>query len=132
GEIRAVDHLEKASHAEPELCAPSVPLTNPAARLGFCVSVLPIQFRQGSPYLPAQGLWLDAREPQIERVFVSHAHSDHIAEHKEIILSAPTAKLMQVRLPGTRQEHVLDFGETRRFVHHNGCFDVTLFPAGHI
>src|SRR5438874_6708275 len=55
-------------------------LTNNAARLRFCVSVLRIEFRQGSPHLPALGLWLDAHEPQVERVFVSHAHSDHIAE----------------------------------------------------
>ena len=78
------------------------------------------------------GLWLDAHEPQVQKVFVSHAHSDHIAEHKEIILSAPTAKLMQIRLPGRRREHVLNFGEQRHFKFDNAGFDLTLLPAGHI
>jgi len=52
---------------------------------------------------------------------------------KEIILSAPTAKLMQVPPARNAAEHVLDFLVSRGgFVHHNGCFDLTLFPAGHI
>jgi DNA ligase-1 len=39
---------------------------------------------------------------------------------------------MQVRLPGTRNEHVLKFGEQRRFEHRDANFEITLFPAGHI
>src|SRR6202035_2900867 len=60
--------------------------------------------------------------------FVSHAHSDHIAPHKEIVLSERTARLMQARLPGKRHEHVVPFGELRR-VHD---VDLMLLPAGHI
>src|SRR5262249_6758007 len=60
--------------------------------------------------------------------FVSHAHSDHIAPHAEIIVSEPTARLMQNRLPGPRTEHILPFCE-RRTVH---GLDVMLLPAGHI
>src|SRR6266478_5191039 len=78
-------------------------------------------------YLPAQDLWLDPWDAK-RFAFVSHAHSDHIAPHDEIIVSERTARLMQARLPGTRIEHVLPFGE-RRTVHD---VDVTLLPAGHI
>src|ERR1700724_4018553 len=78
-------------------------------------------------YLPAKDLWLDPREPK-GFAFVSHAHSDHIAPHEEIVLSERTARLLQARMPGTRTEHVLPFGEQRR-VHD---VDLTLLPAGHI
>jgi len=74
------------------------------------VSVLRIEFRERNLHLPEIGLWLDPHEPQPGKVFISHAHSDHIAEHREVILSGPTAKLMRARLPGNRQEHALDFG----------------------
>src|SRR5438477_34106 len=78
-------------------------------------------------YLPAQDLWLDPREAK-RFAFISHAHGDHIAPHEEIILSERTARLLQARMPGTRIEHVLPFGEQRRV--HDA--DVTLLPAGHI
>lgn len=78
-------------------------------------------------YVPAHDLWLDPWEPK-PFAFVSHAHSDHIAPHAEVILSERTARLMQARMPGTRIEHVLPFGEQRR-VHD---VDLTLLPAGHI
>src|ERR1700682_34902 len=78
-------------------------------------------------YLPAQDLWLDPWEAK-RFAFVSHAHSDHIAPHDEIILSERTARIMQARLPGTRIEHVLPFGE-KRTVHD---LNVMLLPAGHI
>ncbi|MBV9618868.1 MAG: DNA ligase, partial [Verrucomicrobia bacterium] len=78
-------------------------------------------------YLSAQDLWLDPREPK-HFAFVSHAHSDHIASHEEVVLSERTARLMQARMPGTRIEHVLPFGEQHRI--HD--VDLTLLPAGHI
>ena len=78
-------------------------------------------------YLPAHDLWLDPWEAK-RFAFVSHAHSDHIAPHQEMILSERTARLMQARMPGTRIEHVLPFGEQHR-VHD---VDLTLLPAGHI
>jgi len=77
--------------------------------------------------LRAQDLWLDPWDAR-RFAFVSHAHSDHIAPHQEIIVSERTARLMQARLPGKRIEHVLPFGQTRT-VHD---VDVTLLPAGHI
>ncbi len=84
-------------------------------------------------YMPALGLWLDPHVPKTgsEKVFVSHAHSDHTAAHREVILSRPTSTLMQARVPGVRQEHVLDFGERKHF--EDGIdYDLTLLPAGHI
>ena len=77
--------------------------------------------------LPAHRLWLDPWEAK-PFAFVSHAHSDHIAAHAEIIASTGTARLMQARLGGKRQEHVLEFGTPKRFAN----FQITLLPAGHI
>lgn len=78
-------------------------------------------------FLPDQNLWLDPFDAK-PFAFVSHAHSDHIAAHEEIIVSERTARLMQARLPGKRHEHVLAFGERSNVQ----GLDVTLLPAGHI
>ncbi|HSU56190.1 MAG TPA: ATP-dependent DNA ligase [Candidatus Dormibacteraeota bacterium] len=98
------------------------------------MSFLKLEFVAGSVHLPELGLWLDAHEPETgpERVFVSHAHSDHTAAHREVILSAPTSRLMQARVPGERLEHVLEFGETREFTYAGKMFRIKLVPAGHI
>lgn len=86
-----------------------------------------VNFNNGV-HLPQIGWWLDARKPQ-HRAFVSHAHGDHIAAHREILATRQTASLMRLRLGGKRQETILDYGEpwTADF----GC-EVKLFPAGHI
>lgn len=86
-----------------------------------------VEFRAGV-WLPQIGWWLDAHFPQ-SRAFVSHAHSDHIAPHGEILCSAGTSRLMQARMPGQRTEHVLPFGQTEPLT--ADCA-VTLHPAGHI
>ncbi|HOP97575.1 MAG TPA: ATP-dependent DNA ligase [Verrucomicrobiota bacterium] len=93
-----------------------------------------MEFHRGGVHLPELGLWLDASEPQTgpERVFVSHAHSDHMEAHREVILSAPTARLMRARMEGERVERVLDFGNPAVFVHEEREFRITLLPAGHI
>src|SRR5437870_12422923 len=88
--------------------------------------MIDVRYERGV-FLPQQNLWLDPWDPKAF-AFVSHAHSDHIAPHKEIIVSERTARLMQARLPGKRHEHVLPFGE-RRSIHDVA---VTLLPAGHI
>jgi DNA ligase-1 len=88
--------------------------------------MLEVRYHHGV-FLPAHDLWLDPWEPK-RFAFVSHAHSDHIAPHKEMILSERTARLMQARMPGTRIEHVLPFGESRRIYN----VDLMLLPAGHI
>jgi DNA ligase-like protein len=78
-------------------------------------------------YLPQQDFWLDPWDAK-PFAFVSHAHSDHIALHQEVIVSERTARLLQVRLPGSRIAHALPFGEKRSI----RCIDVMLIPAGHI
>ena len=88
--------------------------------------MIDVQYQRGV-YLSHQDLWLDPWDAK-RFAFVSHAHSDHIAPHDEVIVSERTARLMQARLPATRIEHALSFGE-RRTVHD---VDVTLLPAGHI
>ncbi len=77
--------------------------------------------------MPEQNLWLDPRDAK-PLAFVSHAHSDHIAPHAEIIVSERTARLMQARMPGKRREHVVPFSQ-RVTVH---GMEVVLLPAGHI
>ena len=86
-----------------------------------------VQFRNGV-WLPQVGWWLDAHAP-VARSFVSHAHSDHIAAHREILCSAGTARLLRARLAAGRIEHVLSFGQTEPLT---GDSTVTLHPAGHI
>lgn len=95
------------------------------ASVVYC-GVLDIRYERGV-YLPRQQLWLDPWDPK-PFAFVSHAHSDHIAPHKEIIVSERTARLMQARVPGKRIEHVLAFREKHRI--HD--LDLMLLPAGHI
>ena len=79
-------------------------------------------------WLPQIGWWLDA-QMRTPRSFVSHAHGDHIARHREILCTAATARLMHARMPGKRTETLLPFGRS-----HGLEFGVTatLHPAGHI
>jgi DNA ligase-1 len=93
---------------------------------------LAIEYHKGGLFLPRLGLWLDPHQPRPGPVFVSHAHSDHIARHKEVILTHSTARLMQLRLAGRRIEHVLSFGDPREFRLGGVPFRLTLLPAGHI
>ncbi len=86
-----------------------------------------VRFKDGV-HLPQIGWWLDARRAQL-RAFVSHAHSDHIAPHREIVTTRVTASLMRLRMDGKRHETILAYGQpwTAEF----GC-EMKLFPAGHI
>ena len=88
--------------------------------------MIEVRYERGV-HLPRQDLWLDPWDAK-RLAFVSHAHSDHIAPHKEIIVSERTARLMQTRLPGSRTEHILPFAQ-KRTVH---GVDLMLLPAGHI
>src|SRR5213083_2223523 len=103
---------------------PKTRFLSPNSSINFMM--IDIRYERGV-YLPQQDLWLDPRDAK-RFAFVSHAHSDHIALHDEILVSERTARLMQTRLPGTRIEHMLPFGERRR-VHD---LDLILLPAGHI
>jgi len=88
--------------------------------------VIDVRYERGV-FLPQQNLWLDPWEAK-DFAFVSHAHSDHIAPHRQIIVSERTARLMQARLPGKRKEIILPFGQEKNV----WGMQVTLFPAGHI
>lgn len=96
------------------------------------MSALALDYHQGGLFLPRLDLWLDPHQPRPGAVFVSHAHGDHTARHKQVILSPPTARLMRLRLGGERVEHVLPFGEAREFRSGDIPFRITLLPAGHI
>ncbi len=86
-----------------------------------------VQYRRGV-WLPQIGWWLDAHRA-VDRSFVSHAHSDHLAAHREILCSPGTARLMQARLSTRHREHVLPFEQTEALAPDTA---VTLYPAGHI
>jgi ATP-dependent DNA ligase I len=88
--------------------------------------MLQVTYERGV-YLPEFDLWLDPWD-QRSTAFVSHAHTDHIGNHQEVILSAVTGRLMAARLPGERIEHRLAFGQTIQFRNAH----LTLLPAGHI
>ncbi|HEY1771415.1 MAG TPA: ATP-dependent DNA ligase [Chthoniobacterales bacterium] len=88
--------------------------------------MIKVEYERGL-YLPNERIWLDPWDAK-PFAFVSHAHSDHIAAHDEIIVSERTARLMQARLPGRRNEHVLEFDKPTNV----RGLEVTLLPAGHI
>lgn len=65
------------------------------------------------------------------KAFVSHAHSDHTGNHREVILSKETARFMQARLGGRRVEYPLAFRERTELPGLPGL-QIELLPAGHI
>jgi len=92
-----------------------------------------VQFRNGL-YLPQLRWWLDAHHP-VDRCFVSHAHFDHLAPHREVLLSPGTAALMRARMPdrlGERVERELPFHRPAPLSADHPEVTVTLHPAGHI
>ena len=97
-------------------------------------SVFDLEFHRGGVFLPRLGLWLDAhhRVTGPELAFVSHAHSDHTGSHREVVLTAATARLMRARGARPGRENVLQFGERRAFDAGGLRFTLTLLPAGHI
>lgn len=86
-----------------------------------------IHHRKGV-WLPQIGWWLDA-QARAAHSFVSHAHSDHIARHREVLCSPATARLLHARLPGRREETLLPFGRAHAL---EFGATATLHPAGHI
>ena len=86
-----------------------------------------VEYRKGV-WLPQIGWWLDA-QARTERSFVTHAHSDHIARHKEVICTPATARFLSARLPGRRTMTELPFGRVTPL---EFGVTATLQPAGHI
>ena len=104
------------------------PSSAPPAPFAWGFMAWVIQQKHGI-HLPQIGWSLDATR-RAERSFVSHAHSDHMARHPEVVCTYATARLMRARLPSKkRTEHILPFGHTEQLT--PDC-TVTLHPAGHI
>jgi Cft2 family RNA processing exonuclease len=81
--------------------------------------------------LPGHELWLDPRGSR-PLAFVSHAHSDHLGRHKEVIASAGTMRLMRERLGGGKRVlHTVSFRERFSLPHRPGL-EMEILPAGHI
>src|SRR5437763_12014701 len=86
--------------------------------------LLRVEYSDGL-YLPDLDLWLDADAPR-ERCVISHAHSDHIAEHRAIISTPATARIFRHRR-GEAEVSTQHYGERRD----HGRYALTFFPAGH-
>lgn len=86
----------------------------------------PIHYR-GAIHLSAIDLWLDPRSHR-EWAFISHAHSDHIAVHDDVLLSEGTYRFICRRKAAPRSAQILPFGEPRTL----RGIEFTLYPAGHI
>lgn len=76
--------------------------------------------------IPKINLWLDSKRVR-DFGFISHAHADHIARHKKIICSPPTADLLKFRLRET-SINPLPFAETLQ----TDNYKISFHPAGHI
>ena len=71
-------------------------------------------------------LWLDSKRVK-EFGFISHGHTDHIARHKKIICSNPTADFIKIRLKNPNYQS-LEYNQA----HNINDAKITLHPAGHI
>ena len=74
------------------------------------------------------GLYLDSRVPR-RLCFVSHAHSDHVGDHEQVISTAPTAALMDHRLEASPDRIVLDYEQPFDL---DANTRLKLLPAGHV
>ena len=88
----------------------------------------PVEITRSGIRLTESDLWLDAGSPQ-RLSFVSHGHSDHISRHEKALLTPPTRRFFDARMPGHSTKLVeIDYG----MPYPVGRSMVTLFPAGHI
>ncbi|MEM7011810.1 MAG: ATP-dependent DNA ligase [Verrucomicrobiota bacterium] len=85
-----------------------------------------VEFHRGVR-LPELDLWLDPHDAK-SRAFVSHAHADHVAPHKESICSAITKTLVEKRFSSRGELVGYEFGESFE----RDGFRQLLLPAGHI
>lgn len=91
-------------------------------------ALIEVVYRNGI-YVPEADLWLDPHFG-VPRAFVSHAHSDHVARHKETFCSEVTALLMRERY-GWPSERTLHELPVRTAAVDDG-WEMKLLPAGHI
>lgn len=90
--------------------------------------LLTVTHRKGI-YLPEADLWLDPHFG-VERAFISHAHSDHVARHQLTFSSELTLDLMRARY-GVKESSSFHALPMRQVFEWEG-WQLRLFPAGHI
>lgn len=90
-------------------------------------SVIEIRYQRGL-HLPEADLWLDPPGAK-PWAFVSHAHSDHFARHRQILCSPTTAALLRTRY--SVREDRIQAVDLHTPVEVHG-FRLQLLPAGHI
>ena len=78
-------------------------------------------------HLPELGLWLDPHSAR-DCAVVSHAHADHVKQHRRVIATPPTIAMMRLRGVVNCEFSSLPF---RRCLEMPGG-RVSLYPAGHI
>ncbi len=91
-------------------------------------SLLTVTHRHGI-YLPEADLWLDPHFG-VERAFISHAHSDHVARHQTTFCSELTQHLMRERY-GLKKGGAFHALPMRESFEWEG-WELRLLPAGHI
>lgn len=90
--------------------------------------LLTVSYAKGI-YLPEPDLWLDPHFG-VDRAFVSHAHSDHVARHRRALCSPLTWELMRERY-GMGQGMDVVTPAFRETLELDG-WSYRLLPAGHI
>lgn len=76
-------------------------------------------------YIPGIDLWMDSTVKRKSSV-ISHAHSDHVANHHVPILTESTLRLLQVT-PRRWDPIILEFGEQFKGYE----YTLSFYPAGH-
>jgi len=87
---------------------------------------VPLLWDQGI-HLPTYGLWLDPTQVR-PRAVISHAHSDHVANHAFAYCTAETQRLVTHRRAMTGRLQALPYRER---VDVGGAW-LSLWPAGHV
>jgi Cft2 family RNA processing exonuclease len=84
------------------------------------------EIRDNAIFIPSASLYLDALKKK-EFGYISHAHIDHLARHKQILCTPVTADLVSLRLKNP-QFHILPFFKKIQI----NDVKISLLPAGHI
>ncbi len=96
-------------------------------------------------FLPGPGMWLDSTQPR-DLAFISHAHSDHTARHRRVLLTESTWLMYQHRTGSGRRSAPAGGGAVARrslppsqpitldfhTPHVLGGHELELLPSGHV